>query len=121
MLRPKPNSRITWPKLKEELQQSYSIDEYEFFNVKKIYFKHVKLINIFLTFVMIIRKNIDLNPHDFWRKDTKLLEEFSNTLLHLSYAYCTKFKDIYSFKMVECLEKEWVKNLDFMYKHIEYE
>lgn len=63
MLKPKPKGRITWVELKEYLQDKCQVDYYQFFNVKKIYFKHVKLLNIFLTFVMMIRKNLEYNPH----------------------------------------------------------
>ena len=73
MLRAKPKNRITWLKLSEELQKIYNVDEYCFFNIKKIYFKHIKISNILLTFVMMIRKNIDLNPHDFWKNNKNLL------------------------------------------------
>jgi hypothetical protein len=51
--------------------------------------------SIFLTFIMIIRKNVELNPHLFWKSNSKLLDEFSNTLLHLCYMFCLKFKQIY--------------------------
>lgn len=73
MLKPEPKKRITWVKLKEELISNYGVDEYEFINTKRIYFKHVKILEIFLTFIMIIRKDMELNPHPFWKGNTQLL------------------------------------------------
>ncbi len=63
MLKAKPKYRITWIKMSEELQKIYDVDEYCFINVRKIYFKHIKISNILLTFIIVIRKNIELNPH----------------------------------------------------------
>lgn len=36
-------------------------------NVRKIYFKHLTILKIFLTVIVICRKNIEFNPHPFWK------------------------------------------------------
>jgi serine/threonine protein kinase len=103
MLKPKPKNRITWMQLRSELIKDYGIDEYYFLNTKKIYFKHMKTLKIFLTFIVIIRKDMELNPHPFWKNNNNLLIELSVTLTHLCYLYTIKFDTIYGYKMGEFL------------------
>jgi hypothetical protein len=81
----------------------------------------VKTLKIFLTFVIILRKDIELNPHPFWKGNSSLLQELADTLVHLSYLYCLKFDATYGYKLAEFLEQEWVESLSFMRRHIEFE
>lgn len=97
MLVAKPKERITWVQLRQELL-GLGFDEYHFLNTKRIYFKHVKTLRIFLTFIIILRKDIELNPHPFWKQNQIVLQEMADTLVHLSYLLCLKFDKIYSYK-----------------------
>jgi hypothetical protein len=97
MLRAKPKDRITWVQLKQELL-GLGFDEYHFANTKRIYFKHVKTLKIFLTFIIILRKDIELNPHPFWKTNKTTLQELADTLVNLCYLHCLKFDSIYSYK-----------------------
>jgi serine/threonine protein kinase len=121
MLKAKPKDRITWVKLKELLMNDYGMDEYEFINTKKIYFKHVTITKIFLTFIVILRKDMELNPHPFWKNNHRILSELADTLLHLCHIFCLKFQAIYGYKLQEFLEEDWLKSLAFMRQHIAFE
>lgn len=96
-------------------------DEYHFANTKRIYFKHVKTLKIFLTFIVILRKDIELNPHPFWKTNQAILKELADILVHLCYLQCLMFDSIYSYKFQEFLEQQWIDDLSFMRRHIEFE
>ncbi len=57
MLKPQPKNRITWVGLREELMEGLGVDEHAFFNTKKIYFRHLRVTKVFLTFVVMLRKD----------------------------------------------------------------
>lgn len=63
--------------LKEELMGKLGVDEHAFFNTKKIYFRHLRVTKVFLTFVVMLRKDSELNPHPFWCKNGPLLTELA--------------------------------------------
>jgi hypothetical protein len=64
------------------------VDEFSFLNIRKIYFKHLAQVKIFLSMIILIRKNIEFNPYIFWKDNKILLDHFSNNLLHISVLYC---------------------------------
>lgn len=77
MLQPDPKKRISWKELQKLLIEEFKIDDYSFYNVIKVYFKHMTTLKIYLTYIIILRKNIEFNPHTFWKSTANFLNQFA--------------------------------------------
>ena len=104
MLKVNPSERITWKKLQEELTSILGVEPERFLNTKTTFFKHLKLLKIFASMTVIIRKNCEYNPHVFWVGNKVDLQFIADLLIHLSYLYSRRFKSLFGYKVNDHLQ-----------------
>jgi len=63
MLKPIPDQRISWVGLRDLLIKDFGIGKAQFLDLSAVYPKHLTLLSIFLTILLLIRKNQLYNPH----------------------------------------------------------
>lgn len=98
MLKPMPTQRISWTGLRDLLVQDFGVGKSQFLDVCTVYPGHITLLSIFLTILLLIRKNLEYNPHEFWTRNTELLSRITTVLLHLTHLYSLKFNLYYGYK-----------------------